>query len=302
MYIDISDNLSVMFTEQGFTYCNCLHIHDDVKALVEAGFDKKGIQGVDAESIEVVINSHHHMDHCRGNCLLPRAEAMIHSSELEIMTSPDKYFEANSLDLWDSLMPDVDVTDAYEEIGFGRVKQGYQPFDYTKKVSPIYEGQILDFGHTTAEVWHTPGHSAGHCCFWFPKEELLFCSDICLTKAGPWYGEHMASQSQLKQSIDRLIDFNPPRMISSHVGEVITDVQPRLLEYKSRIDKREERIYRSLRDKAANIHQLAEQNLIYRIHPTAYVLFWEKLMLQKHLSSLMQQGLVKSDCGKYMAK
>lgn len=302
MRVDISDNISVLFTEQGFTYCNCLYINDDVRALVDSGFDQGGMQGIDAESIDLVINSHHHMDHCRGNSLLPRAEVMIHQSECEILTTADKYFDANSLDLWERLMPGQSLADAYEEIGFDRVEKGYQPFDYTKKVSPIEEGQLLDFGHTKAEVWHTPGHSAGHCCFWFPNEELLFCSDICLTKAGPWYGEHMASPFELKQSIDRILEFNPPRVISSHVGELITDVCPRLTEFKSRIDKREERIYRSLKSRPADIHMLAAQNLVYRAHPTAYVVFWEKLMLLKHLDSLIRQGLVDCAEGKYFAR
>ncbi len=162
---------------------------------------------------------------------------------------------------------------------------------------PITDGQILDFGTVKAEVVHTPGHSAGHCCFWFPEEEFLFSSDICFTKAGPWYGEHLASPSEMMRSIDRIIDLSPPRVVSSHIHEVLEAPVPQLQEFKQRIEKREERIYKYLSQQPSDIHKLAEANLIYRAHPTNYVVFWEKLMLLKHLDSLEKQSRVTQSAG-----
>lgn len=48
-----------------------------------------------------------------------------------------------------------------------------------------------------------------------------------------------------------------------------------------------------MKKKPADIHEIADQHLIYRLHPTAFVLFWEKLMVIKHLERLEKMGLVK---------
>lgn len=299
MLVKISDKITLMLTEQGFTYCNSLLINSDVKAVIETGFDEEGYQGLNPENIDLIINSHHHIDHIRGNGLLPRADIMIHELEAPILKDEALSFYTNSMDLWETLMPNVDLDEAYEEIGLDKEKRSHAPFDKARNVIPISDGQIIDFGTVKAEVIHTPGHTAGHCCFFFPDEELLFCSDVCLTAAGPWYGEHLASPYEMMNSIDRVIKLSPPRVVSSHIHEVINDPIPCLIEFKQRIEKREERIYAYLLHKPSDIHGLAGANLIYRVHPTNYVLFWEKLMLTKHLESLERQNRIKQSDGIY---
>ena len=288
-----------MLTEQGFTYSNWLYINDDVPAVIETGMDENGLNGVNTDQIDLVINSHHHLDHTRGNRLFPRSQIMIHELEKDVLTTENLFISYNSLDLWDELMPEVDVWKAFQEVGFRGYSRDYQPFEYSRNVVPITDGQILDFGSVKAEVLHMPGHSVGHCCFWFPNEELLFSSDICMTKAGPWYGEHLADPIEMMRSIDRIIELKPPRIVSSHIHEVIEDPIPCLMEFKGRIEKREERIYKYLVEHPSDIHNLANANLVYRAHPTNYVVFWEKLMLLKHIERLMEQGRVRQSEGIY---
>jgi len=297
--IKITDKITLMLTEQGFTYSNWLYINDDVQAVIETGLDGNGLLGLDPQKIDLIINSHHHIDHIRGNALFPRADIMIHELEAPILKDEKLSFYSNSMDLWDELMPGVDIQKSHDEIGLGKNDLANSPFNSSRNVIPLRAGQILDFGTVKAEVLHTPGHSAGHCCFWFPEEEFLFSSDICLTKVGPWYGEHLASPSEMMRSIDRLIDLSPPRVISSHIHEVVCDPVPRLLEFKQRIEKREERVYKYLEQQPSNIHNLADANIIYRAHPTNYVVFWEKLMLLKHIESLEKQSRVAQSDGIY---
>ena len=38
----------------------------------------------------------------------------------------------------------------------------------------INDGQVIDCGSTKFMVLHTPGHSKGHCSFYFPEEDLAF--------------------------------------------------------------------------------------------------------------------------------
>lgn len=299
MQIKISDKITLMLTEQGFTYSNWLYINDDVKAVIETGMDENGLKGLDPEKIDLIINSHHHLDHTRGNNLFPRAQVMIHELEADILKSEDLFINYNSLDLWDELMPNVDVWGAFEEVGFNGYNRTYKPFDCTRDVKAMKDGQVLNFGSVKAQVLHLPGHSVGHCGFWFPEEDFLFSSDICLTKAGPWYGEHLADPIEMMRSIDKIIELSPSRIVSSHIHEVVDNPVPRLQEFKQRIEKREERIYKYLVQHPSDVHSLAAANLIYRAHPTDYVVFWEKLMLLKHIERLEEQGLVKLADGVY---
>ena len=39
------------------------------------------------------------------------------------------------------------------------------------------DGEVVKVGHLEARVLHTPGHSAGSTCLWFPSEQVVFTGD-----------------------------------------------------------------------------------------------------------------------------
>ncbi len=41
----------------------------------------------------------------------------------------------------------------------------------------VAEGESFALGHATAEVFETPGHTAGHVCYFFPDDPALFSGD-----------------------------------------------------------------------------------------------------------------------------
>ncbi len=299
MLLKISDQISFLLSAAGFTYCNCIYINDDIKAILDTGADKASLDEIQPETVDWVINTHHHYDHVRGNQYFRQAEIMIHARDFIALGNREDSEHYNSIDLWPALMPGYDYNEAANIMGIFEE-------DVIKNLradKTIQDKQIIDFGHTRAEVLHTPGHSAGHCSFWFPNEEFLFTGDICLTQAGPWYGEVYANPGDMIKSIDRLIELNPPRMTSCHINEICYDCRPRLIEFRDRIIKRDERIYQYLKTRPANVHEIAEQKLIYRLHPTPFVLFWEKLMVVKHLERLQQNGSIEAvENGCYRAK
>jgi glyoxylase-like metal-dependent hydrolase (beta-lactamase superfamily II) len=43
------------------------------------------------------------------------------------------------------------------------------------------DGETLEVGELRARVIHTPGHSAGGCCLFFPAEKVLFTGDTLFT-------------------------------------------------------------------------------------------------------------------------
>ena len=288
----ISDKISIMFTEQGFSYSNWLLIRDDQCAVVEAGLDEAGLQGADPNRVELIINSHYHIDHTRGNGFFPNAQVAIHESEADTLTDAHEFAVRNSLDEWKTLMPHLDLINESNMRQFPDYANAGQGLNNGRPVIPLSDGQKIEFGRTYAQVLFTPGHTGGHCSFWFPEEDFLFCGDICLTRAGPWYGEHLADPAAMMESIDRIIELHPGRIVSAHIHELVENPTERLREFKNRIPMRDEKVFNSLKQQPSTVHQLAAQNIIYRRHPSVFEEFWEKLMLNKHLSRLVADGLV----------
>jgi glyoxylase-like metal-dependent hydrolase (beta-lactamase superfamily II) len=42
------------------------------------------------------------------------------------------------------------------------------------------DGEVVRVGRLEATVLHTPGHSRGSCCLWFPSERLVFTGDTLM--------------------------------------------------------------------------------------------------------------------------
>lgn len=287
----INEYVSVVFNEEGFTFCNCLWINDDVKAIIETGAGR-ALADIAPESIDLVINTHHHIDHIRGNDLFPRARVLLHPLSHEPMRYPELQ---TALSGWQELM-EQDIRSSASNIS---VSPG-EVFKAWRVDGEINDNEVIDCGHTKIVVLYTPGHCAGHCAFYLPDQDFAFLGDICLTKAGPWYGEPQADIDDFLHSIDRVLDLKPKTVATSHVTYMVTEPRESLIEYRDRILKREQRILEKLKDGPQTIHELAEHHLIYRLHPTQFVLFWEKCMLKKHLERLIAMGQVELiEDGKY---
>jgi ribonuclease/clavin/mitogillin len=277
--VKINDHIGLVISETGFTYCNCLFIDDDIRTIIDTGANRKSLEEIEPGSVDMVLYTHHHIDHIRGNRYFPRATKYIHELDFPALQNMENFIHYNSIDRWRDLMPGDDFIQTGMVVGLHEgLLEGIWDID-----NIFSDDTIFDLGHTRVQAIHTPGHSRGHCVYWFPEEELLFSGDICLTKAGPWYGEVYSSPDDMLDSIERVIRLKPKYVTSCHVREVYEDVMPRLIEYKNRIYKREERIYNYLKTRTAEVHEIANQHLIYRYHPSSYVVFWEKLMIIKHL-------------------
>jgi len=281
MLVQVGNRVHVVFNEEGYTYGNCVLVDDDVKLMIDSGAGK-ALDQAQPETVDILINTHHHYDHVRGNDRFKRAKIWLHPTLHPAMQSLEKIM---AVDGWKTLM--------------------HEDFTYLKSADPslipepwrvdgeVNDGQEIDCGNTKLVVLHTPGHSQGHCSFYFPEEDLAFLGDICLTKVGPWYGEGQTDLTEFIASIDRIIDLKPGRVTTCHVNRVIDNPLPVLAEYRDRILKREERILRRIKARPGTIDELAEEHMIYRQHPSPFVLFWEKSMLRNHLERLVRIGLAE---------
>ena len=291
----LTDNISVVFTESGFSSSNCMHVKDGADTLMIDSGAGAAMAPVEPWTVGTLLCSHHHLDHIGGNDLFTKAVIRAHPVEREAMQSCGKLLASDS---WSELM-DVENFMMSKTL-FGKPNRLYEPFRVDEDLA---DGQVVKCGSTTIEVMHTPGHTAGHCSFWFPDHGIVFTGDICLTAVGPWYGDSDSSIEDFIASIDRIIALKPRVLVTGHFTRVLEEKIPATLtEYRDRIMRREEKILGYVRRNPATIHELAKMHFIYPDHPTDFVLYWEKSIVRNHLNRLMALGeMCLGDNGRYFA-
>ncbi len=281
MITHLKNNIYAVFTEEGFSSGNCIYIDDDPKTVIDSAAGKI-LSEIDPSSVDILINSHHHIDHIRGNNLFTGATILASKTDHASMSQPLKLL---ALEEWHTLMADHEIKDPVEAVSkiIPEVLEPWPVDDY------IDEGTVIELKHTALQVFHTPGHTEGHLSFFFPEEEILFTGDYCLTKAGPWYGDPETSIDDFISSVERLVSFNPSILVTGHIKEALhDDIAKNLLQYRDKIFTREKNILHFLKNKKASIDDIASQFFIYENHPTPLVVYWEKAMVKRHLERLMR--------------
>jgi len=291
----ISDRISIFFTEEGFSKSNAVLIDDDTRIMIDSGAGKI-TREARPENVDILINSHCHLDHVWDNDLFINARIVTHPLERENFRDHQKIA---SIDDWEKYMKEDPQQYAHL---IGAMKPSF--LEEWRVDGTIDEGDVVDAGRTKIQVMHMPGHTSGHLTFLFPEEGLLFCGDICLTKVGPWYGDNAMPLDYFIASINRIIDMKPDRVVSGHNKVVLSspDIRAAFEEYRGRIDLRDDRILAALREKPCTLDELAGKKIIYPAHPTIFVEYWEKAMIVKHLDRLMKNGVAAVDeAGRYYA-
>ncbi|PZQ60212.1 MAG: MBL fold metallo-hydrolase [Phenylobacterium zucineum] len=111
--------------------------------------------GVDPASIDIVINSHLHFDHCGGNAQLPNADILIQRRELEHARA-------------------VESTRGYLQV----------EWDTGQKIRAV-DGEYDVFGDGAVVCLPTYGHTPGHQSLRVRTEqggEFVLCGDACYLK------------------------------------------------------------------------------------------------------------------------
>lgn len=129
--------------------------------------------------VEYILLTHGHFDHIGALARLkeehPSAKIVINVADSEMLTSPELNYSLS--------------------VG--------TPVEAPEAELKLIDGDTLDFGERVIKMLHTPGHSAGSCCYYV--ENLLFCGDTI------FYGDvgrtdlHGGSEKQLADSLERIM-------------------------------------------------------------------------------------------------
>lgn len=98
--------------------------------------------------------------------------------------------------------------------------ESYQADVYVK------EGQTLNLAGFSIQVFHTPGHTPGGCCYYIPREDVLFSGDTLFCQSIGRTDFPGGSMSQLVRSVQEKLlglpeqtEVYPGHMDSTTIGQ-----------------------------------------------------------------------------------
>lgn len=157
-------------------------------------------------------------------------------------------------------------------------------------------GEKIDLGNLQLQMVHTPGHTPGHLSFFIPGLKFVYTSDIDLTDFGPWYGNISSIIEDFLHSIEIVRRLQPALLVTSHGPVYREAIEERLDNYIAKICQREEAILGYLSEEKS-LEELVDKKIIIWKHPEPQFMYryFERTMLEKHLSRLMARGKVRKN-------
>jgi glyoxylase-like metal-dependent hydrolase (beta-lactamase superfamily II) len=157
---------------------------------------------------------------------------------------------------------------------------------------------LMDFGEVRMEVIHTPGHTRGHCAFYFVDERILFTADLDLTKAGPYYGDRGSDIDETVRSLNRLKTFEVETYLTGHGNGILEGDPGHIDRYLEVIFQREEKLIDLLSRGPKTLDQVVHEGIIYGNKPPIGpwdLTLSERAMILKHLSRLVSLNRLKHE-------
>jgi glyoxylase-like metal-dependent hydrolase (beta-lactamase superfamily II) len=194
--------------------------------------------GLGVESICDIFLTHVHTDHCgMAGLIQEKSGARIHLSEV-----------ANQVH---SIFQDADYLIAQARTFYA--KHGMSPQDVEAVVEEIEDmrsriptfaaasflpnGDVRQFGGRAFEVIFTPGHAAGHVCFFFRDEGLLLAGDHILPYIAPSLSPNIYDETflPLRNYLESLlvIEKYPLQIIHPGHGNSIGNIEERIGEIRA---------------------------------------------------------------------
>lgn len=263
-------------------YCNCLLIEDEINCLCDSSPTDEEMEHLKGININLIVNSHGHTDHNSRNHEFPNAGVLLHPVEHERVASGEAYLAAYGFNHF----PSEDVRPLY----LNAVKYHARPADGVLK-----DGQVISTGDVEFQVIHLPGHSGGHCGFFFHKEGFIFTADVN-PAIKPFYAMVDSDVDDFIGSIEKIKQLEPDMLIAGH-GKAINrgDINNVLAEFSDEFYRRDEEIIKRIREGKCTIKNIAEDAITFNgkfPQPKSIYYLHECIMIWKHLLHLERKGEV----------
>ena len=208
--------------------------------LIDAGFSdddsfNQRIEFLNAHSdikLKYILLTHHHYDHSSGAHRLREAtgaEIVVHVAEESWLLNPKE-------ETGDFEIPE-DQKEAREQAKKWREEAAKAVPDLQ-----VEDNAVITVGGITVQCLHTPGHTAGHLCFYVPEEKVIFAGDNVLgvgTAAipPPPHGD----MGQYVKSLHRMKDVDADLLLPGH-GPAVKEPPRKIQELIDHRQQREDQI------------------------------------------------------------
>jgi glyoxylase-like metal-dependent hydrolase (beta-lactamase superfamily II) len=263
-----------------YPYAHSLFLRDGGGVLFDCGSDMEDILRLKKEEgLRVVVMTHYHEDHFLFLHMLPDVEVWASVEDAPALESfevlLDRYGAAGSE--WDAFFRNL-LSEKFS----------YRPRRVARRIA---DREDLRFGRTGAVAVTAPGHTPGHLCLLFPSDGVLFLADYDLSDFGPWYGDRPCDIETFRRSANMLAEIGAGVNVVSHEEPVHHgNIAPKVADYLSRIDRREEDLRAFLRQ-PRSMREIIDRRIVYGEERTGpWFDYGEWALMSKHLEGMIAGG------------
>ncbi|MBQ5323776.1 MAG: MBL fold metallo-hydrolase [Oscillospiraceae bacterium] len=223
----INENTFVISEPNHWEETNCyLLLGKENALLIDTGL---GISDISKEVLKITdkpviaVPTHIHWDHIGGLWNFP--EFYVHEAEKDWI---EGNFPLSNEFVRKMLVKDNNLTE-HIDIDDYEVFQGNP-----KRI--LTDGDIIDLGNRKIKVFHTPGHSPGHMCFFEEKTGCLFSGDL-IYKGTLFSNYESTDPEKYLESVRKISKLPVKRVFPAHHSidiplEMISDVYIGLMDIK----------------------------------------------------------------------
>lgn len=262
-------------------YSRSLFIDCSEKVLIDTGAEPKALKEIDQDyGVQLIINTHYHPDHTLHNHLFPKTTKLINPIEFETSLTIEGVASVNGV---------------YQEWGAKGVEKWKEtvPQEWVMnlgEISGAYEYETeYKFGEVKVQFLHTPGHTGGLACPYFPDLGVVFSGDYDMTSFGPWYNGTDGNIEDFIASGNRLLTLDADTYITGHQKGIFSkqEFTEAMAKFLAIIDRRDERISQYVQQ-GMNFEELTSVGIFYpkKSLENTILKTWERSGIRKHLTRL----------------
>lgn len=266
-------------------YCNTI-IFPKKNLIIDPSSGKSRIKEIkEREGWRHCILTHYHGDHRASYYITQPENTYVHENDVPAVETVRGFAKMVGF-----------LNNSIGKTIFESVRSKYHLSDI-KNLVHLKDEERLNIDGVSLHVIHTPGHTPGHICLYIENEDTLYLSDIDLTEFGPWYGNVRSDINEFISSIDKVAEIKVSKYLSGHLPYFLSykEFKRKIKRYKAFFFEREEKILNILNHGPKRLDELAQIGIIYpqkALHKTPTLIFFEKIMLMKHLERLIKDGEV----------